>query len=204
MAVIQAEDIVKCEGDVKRALEAKRDAARETFKQTGSYPDWWEVTIHVGKTRGVPLKFVDGDELFSKGYEYFEKCVEKEIRPTKSGLILYLGFVNNGQLEYHMRKHPELREAHAMLMTMLKNTLEISLDKPGGQMGKIFLLKNIPDGFLPTDPVNAPTTYEFQDRKITELTGLNGAPIEVSRKMSPEEGYLKMLEGGRLADDADE
>lgn len=201
MSVLNADDIVKCSGDIVQALNKKKKEAAQHMDETGSLPPWWEVGICVGKTRGVPPKFSGPEEFFSKGYEYFAECAAQNIQPTKAGLTLHMGFTTFPTFQAHVRRHPEMRDAHGTFMTLLKLPVEMEMTKPGGQQGKAFVLKNIPDGWSSTDPVDAPVTYEWQDRKITELTGPGGAALEISRKMSPEEGYLAMLEGGRLADE---
>jgi len=203
MAVIDVKDIIS-EGGVEQALEKKRAEALSHKNDTGSYPEWWEEHITVGKTRGAPRKFSCPDEYFSKGYEYFERCAERHVYPTISGLVIHMGFTNRSTMYGHVRRNPEFRDAHATLMTMLQSPLERSLHEPGGQQGKIFLLKNIPEGMAVDDPVDKPMHFPWQDKRQTELTGADGTPIEVSRKMSPEEGYFAMLNGGRLAPKEDE
>lgn len=198
MSVLRPEDIVAHSGNVEAALKEKREIAAQQLKETGSFPEWWEVDIHVGKGT-KPRKYSSVDEYFSKGYDYFIRCHEEGKPPTRSGLLLWLGFTTFSGMINHVRRNPEFREAQGTLMLMLQKPLEEMLQtESGGQQGKKFILQNIPDGFDATDAANAPMKYEWKEKVQTELTGANGGPIEVSRKIDPEEGYLAMLEGGKL------
>lgn len=198
MSVLRAEDIVKHQGDVESALQEKKEKAAKHLAETGSLPEWWEVHICVGKTRGVPPKWPNADAFYSQGWEYFEKCAMRNTPPTIAGLVLHLGFTNRSTMEAHVRRHPDFREAHSTFMTVIESALESAIHEPKGQAGKMFLLKNIPQGLAPDDPVNKPMEYAWKDKATTELTGANGGPLEISRKIKPEEGYLQMLEGGTL------
>lgn len=209
MGIIRAEDIVKHDGDVKAALDEKRDDAARHLEATGGFPDWWELGITLGNARykskrGPAPKFADPDAMYSQGYEYFMKCAERDVLPTRTGLVLALGFPAMNQLYAYARRNIEFRDVVAILLEMLKLPLEMEIAKPGGQAGKMFLLKNIPEGLSPEDDANTPMRYGWHDKHQTELTGASGGPVLIDRKMSPEEAYLKMLEGGRLAPREDE
>lgn len=198
MSVLREEDIVNHSGDVYAALEAKKVIAAKSLKETGSLPSWWENMICVGKTRGVPPKFPSADAYFSQGWEYFEGQAEKDERPTITGLQLHLGFTTRATMEAHVRRHPDFRGPHGIFMSVLQMALEETIDAPGGQAGKIFLIKNIPDGLAPDDTVNVKMSYSWQDKKLTELTGAGGGPLEIRRDLKPEDAYMQMLDGGVL------
>lgn len=200
--VINPSDILRHGGDVEAALAEKREQAIEELEATGSLPPWWDHGVSLGRKKGAPSKFKCVDEYFSLGFEYFEDCAKLGQIPTKGGLILKLGFANLAYAINHMRRNPEYREAFATLMHMLTIPLEQELLSPAGQAGKMFLIKNIPEGLLPEDPSNAPMRYSWKDRQTQEITGADGGPLVVSREMPPEEAYRAMLEGGTLDDES--
>lgn len=205
MAVLNPEDIVATGGNVEDALDAKRRVAAQHLKETGSLPDWWELGVSLGSTqfaarKGPPKKFADADAFFAQGLAFFQKCAENDVLPTQSALILFMGFTGNSQYHGYVRRNGEFREAHDRMQTMLHCPLEMAISGPGSQVGTMFLLKNTPEGFSPTDPSNKPLSFPWRDKQTTELTGPDGGPIEIKRDEDPQEAYMKMLNGGILED----
>jgi hypothetical protein len=196
--VLSLEDVTKHDGDVVAAMKEKRELARKMLAEKGSLPEWWDWDVILDTGIGRPRKFRNPEEFLSKGLEYFERCFEREERPTSRGLCLWMGFYSWGKLTYFARKNPEFRPAHATLLTILQSVGEKGLVSGKGTAAWKFWLSNLPEGFDVTDSTDAPLRYEWKEKQQTELTGLDGGPISVKREIPPEEAYLQMLEGGKL------
>ncbi len=204
MAIINPEDILKNDGDIAKVLKEKRVEAAIHLEKTGSLPQWWELGVSLAGKKGPPPKFTSPDEYFSLGYEYFEMCAKADVMPTRAGLILHLGFSNTSSFHAYARRNIEFRYNHSRLLTMLQLPYEQTLTESGGQTGKIFALKNLPDGFSAEDPVDKKLEFPWKDKQQTEITGADEGPIIVKRDMDPEEAYMRMLEGGTLATEEEE
>lgn len=206
MGIICEDDIVSGLS-VERILHDKRVKALKHLDETGSLPSWWELGIRV-QLKQACTKFNSPEEYFEHGRSFFETWAESGLEgfPTMEGLVLWMGFSSRQSLEAHARRNPEYRDAHATLMTMLRMPLEHALSLSGtNTTGLLFRLKNVPDGWLPTDDRNASPRYSWKDRRATELTGAEGGPLLVQEnKANPEETYLRMLEAGaRLETEAE-
>lgn len=198
--LISPEDIVD-EIDLKDLVDAKRAKAQDSLLRTGSLPSWWELGMKVDVSR-ARKKFDSPDHFFQKGLGYFKGLAEYAAanekpneKPTLGGLCLEMGFTSRRDLEYFVRQRPEYREAHATLMTMLQMPLERALSQGASAPGLVFLLKNIPEGWLPTDPVDAPVTYTWKD-KATQEVEVRGEILVTENTEKPEETYLAMLKAG--------
>jgi hypothetical protein len=206
MGIITEKDIVDGKG-VDQVLKEKREKARAFLEETGRLPDYWELGIRVNEHL-APQRYDSPQQYFNHGMDYFKFCVEREDQfPTLSGLVLWMGYSSKSAFEAHARRNPDFRDAHATLMTLVALPLEQALTLTGvNTSGVLFRLKNVPEGMLPTDDMASPMRYSWKDRKSTELTGADGAPILVQEnKASPEETYLAMLRAGaRLAPEEEE
>lgn len=203
MAAISSDDILK-HGTVEKALAHSRVEARQHLEETGSLPEWWDLGVSLGSSKGPPRKYATAEQYLSKGMEYLERCALRDVHPTKAGMILWLGFTNNSQWHDYPRRNPEFREAHGILLQYLQHVMELGLQTPAGQAGKMFILKNLPDGLSPEDPADKKLEYSWRDKQTTELTGEDGGPIRISRDEDPEKAYLRMLRGGVLEDEEEE
>src|SRR5690606_40009551 len=97
-------------------------------------------------------EFRSVDEYLSRGYEYLEECAKRDVYPTKAGMILHLGFPSEPCWYGHARRNPQYRDAMSTLLLWLRVAYEHIVHEPGGQAGKMFVLKNIPDGLSVEDP----------------------------------------------------
>lgn len=207
MGIINEADMVSGK-NIAEVLQEKRLEALSHLDKTGSLPDWWELGIKLSLPKATQ-KFVSPEEYFEHGMAYFQRIAEQAAeqndpakRPTLSGLVLWMGFTCKSGFEAHVRRNPEFRDAHAIFMTLLGSPLEESLGRTGvNTAGISFLLKNLPEGFLPTDDINTPSRHNWKDRRQTELTGHEGGPLVVQQEgLSPEDIYMQMLQhGARLA-----
>lgn len=203
MAIICDKDMV--EGvSISDILQEKRKEAADHLDRTGSLPDWWELGIRLSVPKATQ-KFASPEEYFTHGMAYFQRVAEQSVanedpalRPTLSGLILWMGFTCRSGFEMHVRRNPEFRNAHATFMTLLNAPLEGALSRPGvNTAGISFLLKNLPEGFLPTDDINVSARHNWKDRRQTEITGEGGGPLVVqTSERTPEEVYMDMLKRG--------
>lgn len=203
MAILSPEDIVNHDGDVEAAIAAKRVGAREHYAETGSYPEEWEAYSKIFDGRGRPAKYKTADEYFIKGQEYFQYRVKEGRNLTVTGLALWMGFPSPTAMRQHAIAHHEVRDYRAFFLSVIRDAVEETVTDPGGQPGKQFVLKNIPDALLSTDDVSYREVSIWADKQVTELTGLNGGPVKIDREMKPEEAYMMMLEGGTLAEAKD-
>lgn len=210
MGIIREEDMISGR-NLTDVLREKRQQAAAILDRTGSLPDFWELGIRV-RELGATQRFNGPQEYFEHGLGYFRHVQDARFggdenkNPTLSGLILWMGFSSRSAFEWHVRRNPDFRDAHSTLMTMLSLHLEEALALTGvNTAGITFRLKNLPEGFLPTDDVNTPSRYNWKDRKQTELTGQDGSPLFVhENNLDPSETYMAMLQAGARLVDAGE
>ena len=201
MAILSADDIVEHSGDVEAAIKAKRVDARKHYEETGSFPEGWEIYAKIFDGRGRPPKYETADEYFLKGQEYFQKRVSEGRNFTVTGLALWMGFASPTAMRQHAIARHEVRDYRAFFLGVIRDAVEETVTDPGGQPGKMFIMKNIPDGLLATDDASYREVSIWADKQVTELTGLNGGPLVIDRNLSPEDAYLMMLDGGTLEDE---
>lgn len=90
---------------------------------------------------GRPRIYDDVDKLTEACEQYFATCLEKTLRPTVTGLALFLGFADKSTL-YEYRDREEFSYPIKTSLTMIENALEQKLDG-GNVAGVIFALKNM-------------------------------------------------------------
>ena len=196
--VLGLKDVVAHDGDVGAALREKQRQAVEEYERTGSLPEWWDLRVPLKKA-GRPPKFSCPEEFLSKGLGYLEQCLEEERLPTTRGLALWMGFHTWSAFNDYARRNVEFRIPHGQLLLAIQALIERMLaEGKGNPAGRKFLLTNIPDGFELDDATDAKLRFSWKEKQQTELVGEDGGPIRVSRDVPPEEGYLRMLEGGKL------
>lgn len=199
MAILSPEDIVSHDGDVEAAIMAKRATARDAYKETGSFPQDWEKYCKIFESPiGRPPKYNSADEYYSKGVAYFQEMVRTETTFTLTKLALWMGFPSPTAMRTHALAHHEFREPRAFFYSVIRAEAEERVMEAGGQPGKMFVMKNIPDCILASDDLSTREVSIWADKQITELTGANGGPLEIKRDISPEEAYMQMLDGGTL------
>jgi hypothetical protein len=90
---------------------------------------------------GRPKIYDSVEELTKACEEYFLKCSENKLRPTVTGLTLYLGFADKSTL-YDYRDRDEFSHPIKTSLTMIENALEEKLEQ-NNVAGIIFALKNM-------------------------------------------------------------
>ena len=200
MSILSAEDIVNHSGDVEAALMEKREAARESYAATGSFPEEWEIYSKIFEGRGRPPKYSSADQYHEKGVAYFRNCIERGKNFTITGLSLWMGFANPSTMRQHAEASHEFRNLRAQFYSIIREAVEETVTNPGGQPGKMFVMKNIPDCITATDDVSYKEVSIWADKQTTELTGAGGGPLVIDRGLKPEEAYMLMLEGGTLSE----
>lgn len=197
--VLTDEELVAAGNDVEAALKYKRANGQAHLGETGSLPQDWPLGLAVFEDRKTTKKFESVDAYMAKAKVYFLAMATTGQIPTLSGLTLHMGFSQPSTHNNYARKNIQFRDAHATLMTMLQLPLEYALALQGvNTKGIEFRLKNIPEGWEATEPVNAPTRYAWKDRRQAEMVGLDGAALGISTvDRKPEEVYKEMMEQGR-------
>ena len=205
-SVLSNEELAAADDDVETALRDKRAKGQAHLLETGSLPQDWPLGISVFEDRKTSKKFESVDAYMEKAKVYFVEMAETGRIPTLSGLTLHMGFSQPSTHNNYARKNVQFRDAHATLMTMLQLPLEYALALQGvNTKGIEFRLKNIPEGWEATEPVNAPTRYAWKDRRQAEMVGLDGAALGVSTvDRTPEDVYKEMMQQGRRLEEPDE
>jgi hypothetical protein len=90
---------------------------------------------------GRPRLYNDPEELSTACEEYFLKCIADALRPTVTGLALWLGFADKTTL-YEYRDREEFSYSIKTSLTMIENALEQKLEN-NAVAGIIFALKNM-------------------------------------------------------------
>lgn len=90
---------------------------------------------------GRPRIYNDVEELSRACEQYFTKCLETALRPTVTGLALWLGFADKTTL-YEYRDRQEFSYSIKTSLTMIENALEQKLEN-NSVAGIIFALKNM-------------------------------------------------------------
>lgn len=90
---------------------------------------------------GRPRIYDDPEELEKACDAFFIECVGKKVRPTVTGLALWLGFADKSSV-YEYRDRAEFSYPIKKALTMIENALEERLDGKN-VAGIIFALKNM-------------------------------------------------------------
>lgn len=90
---------------------------------------------------GRPRIYEEPESLEIACDNYFAECVEKNERPTVTGLALFLGFASKQSL-YDYEKQEEFSYPIKKSLTKIENALEKKLDQQA-VTGIIFALKNM-------------------------------------------------------------
>jgi hypothetical protein len=90
---------------------------------------------------GRPRIYSNPDDLDNNSDQYFIECEEKKVRPTVTGLTLYLGFADKTTL-YDYLKREEFSHSIKKALTRIENALEQKLEN-NSVAGIIFALKNM-------------------------------------------------------------
>ena len=100
----------------------------------------WQI---YGERGGRPPKFKTAKELQKSITEYFEYLEKSEVRPTITGLILFLGFADRSSF-YDMQsdKRPGFSYTIKRARLMIENVYEQLLQQ-NTPAGSIFALKNL-------------------------------------------------------------
>lgn len=88
-----------------------------------------------------PRMYDDEEELQKACDDYFLLCIQKETRPTVTGLALYLGFASKQSI-YDYEKDEKFSYPIKRALTMIENELEARLSG-NNVAGIIFALKNM-------------------------------------------------------------
>lgn len=205
-SVLTDEELAAADNDVEQAMKDKRANGRAHLEETGSLPQNWPLGIAVFDNKKTQKKFKSVDAYMEQAKAYFVEMAETGQIPTLSGLTLHMGFSQPSAHGNYVRKNVIFRDAHATLMTMLQLPLEYALALQGvNTKGIEFRLKNIPEGWEATEPVNAPTRYAWKDRRQAEMVGLDGAALGVSTiDRKPEDVYRDMMQQGRRLEEPGE
>lgn len=126
---------------------------------------------------GRPLIFKTPEELTASADSYFALCDEQEVTPTVNGLALALGF-NSKQSLFNYADRPDFLDAVKTVRTKLEARWEQRLGE-NACTGAIFWLKN----------------QGWSDTMKQEISGPNGGKVEMDVTLSPDEAYLRMLNG---------
>lgn len=92
----------------------------------------------LGNTGGHPPKFKSVEELAAKVNDFFEYCVNDKIKPTITGLTLYLGFAARSSLDDYVLKSDQYAYIIRRAKLAVENSYELS-----GQTIDIFALKQM-------------------------------------------------------------
>lgn len=98
-------------------------------------------TPPTGRPVGRPLKVKSPEEFDSRVDEYFEKCFDLEVRPTRAGMVLALGFCSKTQF-YDYEKRPEFKASVRRARMLIEEIYEQMLGTSHAA-GPIFALKNM-------------------------------------------------------------
>lgn len=90
---------------------------------------------------GRPRIYNDVEELSRACEQYFTNCLTTALRPTVTGLALWLGFADKTTL-YEYRDRQEFSYSIKTSLTMIENALEQKLEN-NSVAGIIFALKNM-------------------------------------------------------------
>jgi len=124
-------------------------------------PEWKKSPATV-----VPLKSVA--EFEERANTYFKDCINREERPTITGLALATGLPGPTTLLRLGQRIPELRYCLSRSITAIAHEYELMIGA-GNATGPAFMLKNLPD-FDPEEPDGDPAVLFFNDRKEITLT----------------------------------
>ena len=95
----------------------------------------WQVSSKGGK----PPKYKSADELFQRGLDYFEMCIEREQPVTLAGLKLFCGA--SAAVWHVWSKYPFLADAIETLRQVAEDYYESKLTT-GNTSGVVFALKS--------------------------------------------------------------
>lgn len=87
---------------------------------------------------GRPRMFKTADEIYKEGAEFFEWCKKEKVKPTITGLALFLGFTSRQALINYEHGDKDFIDAVKRLKLAVENSYEQS-----GQTIDIFALKNM-------------------------------------------------------------
>jgi len=205
-AILSEEDLDMFDGNVEEAVRHKRNEAINQYKETGHYPEDWDVGIYIMSDRaGRTLKYETAEAYLEKGYDFFKEAYRRAKEegipylPSYARLALWMGFPSQYQMTAHARRTIQFRSAHSTLMTLLQIPLEDALGLTGqNTTGVLFRLKNIPEGWEETEASDAPLRFPWKDRKQNEVVGADGSALLVPQKdRAPEDTYQEMMQQGR-------
>jgi len=91
----------------------------------------------LGNNGGQPPVFETPEDLENKCFEYFNYCVEDNIKPTITGLTLYVGFCSRSSWDHYAKKDEFL-----YIVKRAKLTVENSYETSGLTFD-MFALKNM-------------------------------------------------------------
>lgn len=207
-SIITPELLAQYDGDIKAVVSHQKAKALEHAKTNmGSLPENWDPLFSIRECLGRPPKYESEEQFLEKGIQYFEMIQKRQqtdpdMLPTLEGFCFWMGFGNHSQVQQWIRRHPEFAFVHSRLLALLRMPIEDYLGRMGvNTKGLMFRINNIPDGWEAEEATTAPVRYGWKERRTTEVTGADGAPIMVSTSnKTPEEVYAEMMQrGARLA-----
>lgn len=207
-SIITQELLDQFDGDVKAVVSHQKAKALEYAKENGgSIPEDWDPLFGIRESLGRPPKYATAESFVEKGVAYFEmardrRLTDQDYLPTLEGFSFWMGFGNHSQLQSWVRRHPEFAFPHSRFLSLLRMPIEDYLNRMGvNTKGLMYRIGNIPEGWEPEEAATAPVRYGWKERRTTEVTGADGAPIMVSTSnKTPEEVYAEMMQrGARLA-----